>query len=381
MPSGQIDSASIAAVIALLLEPKKKHCEWTLKSALETTMLLINEAQLGVAPAPTHPEKGVKDYHKIIVDELKEMLILLPSNPEIHTAASADVERWVNENDAKSIFYETIDDNSYNIWIDTAIKEFWVGHCQRLHGLFDKTYIPLIYKIFEGRYSMNTIKDAWKWSNNKNVVELWSKKRPEKDNLFVLTRDAFSLTAILRGRHHDYVAKSCNENILHHPIRRRALSPLDPTHGRAATWQETYFALIIIASAMREYRRTDRMLHWAENVKIARNAIHQNKSINFPEEPLNQEKALNFALKASKEAGLKYYSKHLSAGIDLLISLLFLKTPPFFVIAKWIDSGLKRVTTHSAGEYIVRLETPPVRKVKQLAGNIKGRITGSFNML
>ena len=133
--------------------------------------------------------------------------------------------------------------------------------------------------------------------------------------------DAYAISALLRGRYHDYIAQKSCLQIIHHPFRESVLSPLKTTDTAqfVVSNTELYLSNIVLAGAYAERGEKQRVSCWVENVLKVRKAVFAGAIDTGPKD--FDKVALDLALEAAKKVDICIHSRWLDEVLDAVFAV------------------------------------------------------------
>jgi len=280
MSEGYIDSATMHEVIAALMHKRPEECyAWAWQGAIETTCTLIGTEHLKLPPAPGF-EGATSGLYADFLQILSSIVSRSRPTGDIEQKARRQAKAWVRRN-ATGIrsHYEQLkmDKQNFARWLNPNVSDKWtdrwpgfnIEHSRRLDGLMDRTFLSEISSILNK--SEPELQRIWTLSCDTTLLEEYAKHQPDDDD-FRLMRDAFVVSALVRGVYHDYVAKDSGWQIMHHPLRQAALPrSLKRSAGEyPVSNTQRYFSSIILAGAFKQRTLDARVKCWGENVSKAR---------------------------------------------------------------------------------------------------------------
>lgn len=317
---GTVDSASVSQVVELLYFAKPTESyPWAWMTSLEVTSLLIRAPHLKMMPGPGKAGAATGAYG-MLTRQLAGILGQEPPNIEGSHAALASTRRWARRNAPKiaGLYRELRSDNrNFGTWLDWSVRTAWPERASRLGGLFDDALTPEIAAIlgFSQEY-MNVLRRA---GTDPVTVQAFARWQPDSDTFRHLV-DAYVVSALLRGRFHDYVARRQASQVVHHPFRQSVLSRL---HGSRTEYElentERYLANIILAAAFAEKRHEARITVWAQNVLLARQGLMDESIALFPKR--SDVVGLETAIRSAKQIGIRTHPKWLEHALDASVAL------------------------------------------------------------
>lgn len=322
MTDGYIDSSSAYEVVSVLSgkRPNESH-GWAWRSALSVSSALINCRYLKLAPAPGLAKAASGPYGRLMIS-LSDLIVGAKPDQQVEKSALHKTKRWANDNVAKvrDIHREMeADETNFSKWLDWVTAHAWMEHSTRLDGLFDLEFIPEISRVLN--VPINYLKDVHQLSRDLNVLNYYTKHRPiDKDDFRVMS-DAYTISVLLRGRYHDYVAQESSRQIMHHPIRKPMLPRLigKPRTEFTVSNTEQYLSTIILSSAFAERGTENRITSWAENIRKARSATLAG-AIDLRSKDYD-EVALDLAVRAAKRLDIRTHSKLTESVLDAAVTL------------------------------------------------------------
>ncbi len=320
---GLIDTASVSGVAgAFTYDHFNDWPQWTLQAAVEVTSALCNDYTLQVAPGPG-PYYGAHGLtERIMLPLAKGGLVF---NEKISTSKHKEAEEksrnWVRRNSAKvqRLFKdELFPDANLQAWLDRAISHFWVDHSRMLGGLFNPEFITELAHILS--CTPKDLNRVWELSCDLRRVADWSSTRPNSED-FEIARNAYVLSALLRGRYHDHIAEQSKRKIMHHPFRRNAFLPRRKEVAQySPTNSEVYLTSILLTSAFSENKTDNRIALWTENLIKARSLVSV-KAIDLSHKD-NDSIAKDHIISVFKRNNFRTYGRNLALGLDVVSSLI-----------------------------------------------------------
>jgi hypothetical protein len=321
---GFIDSASAYEVVLVFARKKPRHSyrmEW--ESALGVTSILISADHIKLAPSPK-PEGAASGAYGLFLKGLEPTIsrIVLP---ELATSAAVrKTKKWAGESIEKlqSVLQtftnpvHPLRTNEAALWLEAHIENEWCEHVLRRGALFDREFTSQIARVLA--VPEPEILTVWSRTADANFVAELAKRRPDTDTYRTI-RDAFIVSALLRGRYHDYAAENAGAQILSHPIRNEILrkSPRGNRVPIEISNTERYLANIVVASAFAERSHAVRVSLWVENVLKLRSA---REGINLGQKD-RDETARDVAIDAAHRADIRLHSKLLENVLDASFAL------------------------------------------------------------
>lgn len=384
MADGYIDSASISgAVAAFDYGSSKTWHPWAYQSVMTTTSLLLCHSRLWIAPGlgivDVVPGK-VSDLYDFTYEHLQPVSIVEPKNyldasklANAKKFAIRKLDDWVKSDiqHAREAVNVAKRNKSYEPWLEWVVKNAWVGHSQRLNGLFNFEMLPALALVLN--CNQNLLYTVWQKTRDlEQVRELAQRQRGED---FVLARDAYFASAVFRGTYHELVARRSKWQLTHHPLREAAL--VQASEGKLYPFPKPagYFTYILVNGAMKEPTTKGKIALWAKNIQIAKAQPRIISPLYQPEDDENV--AQKTAMEIAKKLRIRLYPdwlKLVDVGLGLGISLTA------FVLSPWVSI----VVSAGAGgvifmarpvQRIAQVVTLSQRNLQRLASSPPGRIT------
>jgi len=354
MTEGYIDSASTYQVIQLLWyrHPSEAY-KWAWQSAIFVSSALINCEHLKMAPSPEFTGAASGPYEKLMLI-FSDLITHSQPNKQIQSRALTNTLRWTDRNIGKiQVIFEKLKNDQLNFskWLDWSITQAWEEHSTRLGGLFNESFIPQIARILD--VPINYLRDVHRLSCDLNTVRFFAIQKPVNNDEFKIMSDAYVLSALIRGRYHDHVARESELQILHYPIRQPLLPDLNRTKIQEfhVSNTEQYLSNIILAGAFAEQKYEKRIALWGESILKARKGVYSGIIDLRPKD--YDSVAIGQAVNAAKRLDIRTYPKWIETTIDASIAIgsgvlttfvlkgweRFLATPVEFVLSKKFDVG------------------------------------------
>ena len=302
-----VDSASVTEIVEVYSysRPDAVH-RWAWQSALEVTACLLTMRHVAIMPAPG-PSGQAVGPHADLAQGLA--FVERPGAPsELAAIAAAHVRRWSRRSaaDIRNAF-QTIrsETHSYEAWLKWCIGMMWPDHAQRLGGLFDRLFLHELALILG--LEQEFLQEVWSQSGNAKTVAHWAADFPDTAD-FRAARDAYVVSALIRGRYHDYIASKHRQQIIHAPFRDRPeilgrLSSKPGIEFKVAN-TEWYLANIVVANAFGIVGLRRRIRRWLQTVQKLR-------LVNLSEDPLDlrprasEDGSLTAAVRAARRVGVR----------------------------------------------------------------------------
>jgi hypothetical protein len=367
---GFIDSATIhGAIAALSIGETNQISDWDYQSLLSATYLLLFN-NIGIIHGPGYYAGASGPYSKVLSG-----LPFLEGFQFDKTKATRNTQFWLNRypNALKVAWQSLISDDQFKNWQSNSIELFWIYHFKMFGSLFNEEYIPSISKLIN--CSEKELYSLHHASEDKKAVLNWLKETSSESEF---ARTAWTVSALIRGRFHEYLANSNNTHLISHPFRKFVERELSGSEAANIHNSETYFTKIIIGSALLETNQDRRINTWIENINKARKAISLS-SIVLPHSSLDID-AESHAARAAKFCGLpaspSIVHRALDAASSIGLGLLFTVNlvPWTRILSPIAQQTYKHEKGKSLGEDITSLIFNNEKRYKKLASDVPGRI-------
>jgi hypothetical protein len=319
MVVGMMDNTCIYEVVEALSSngPAKCHL-WAWKSAVEVTCVIVGSQHLRLAPSPTRDGLPSGQFGQLLLG-LSEFVQTAEAAPAAAKSAKQATKRWLRDHPGRvaETYRVTARSAEFRAWLDWFTRNVWEEHASRLGGLFDPDFIPQMVPILE--LPRGDLEKLWHISNDSPAVARLARRQPDTPT-FRSLQDAYVVSALIRGKYHDYVARKSGWQIMHHPLRATLL----PAWGNRAGQEypisgtEAYFANIILGSAYSHPRR-NRLNEWTTNVLAARCAWRAGIIDLRPK--LTDDIALAAAVRAARQLDVPCHSRTLDRALEVAASL------------------------------------------------------------
>ncbi|SED35353.1 hypothetical protein [Streptomyces sp. TLI_105] len=276
---GFIDSATLYQIF-ITLTGDRKHPEgwsdWDKSTALSATIALIGRKEFRVAPGVGVSGAASGSYEQLTraLSDMEAIDHRIPSRKSMNNALAA-TSAWAAQHDAelRDLLSRSLQDRDNFIpWLEWSVGHSWEEHSMRLYGLFDETLIPLIASLLgqtEGHMGMlhRASRDAILLSRYAGLAK--DGNLPQAGT-FPDLRDAFIISAFLRGRYHQLISR---DQLIQHPIREGLPGvQVSPASAAFTVTPESMLASVILNSALLERKVENRITSWANNLNRAREA-------------------------------------------------------------------------------------------------------------
>lgn len=319
MTIGLIDNTCVYEVVEALSYKRPEDChQWAWKSAIEATCLIIGAEHLRLAPSPTQDGVPSGQFGQLLTG-IADVVGTANSTDEVRRLARSNVKRWARERTnsiADSYASLAANDTDFQLWLEWFTVNVWEEHSQRLGGLFDPGFIPQIAKILG--LTATEAQKLWEISADADTVRKLSATRPNSQ-LFRTLSEAYVVSALLRGRYHDEVARRSGWQIMHHPLRASVLARASVRSHQdfVVSSPQSYLANIILAASLSR-RGSARISEWTEGVIAARQAWHAG-AIDLHPKP-SDEAALSAAIRAAQTVDIRCHSSALDRLLDFSVA-------------------------------------------------------------
>ncbi len=378
-----IDSALIHSALAALIAGAPHRCSaWDGGSLLEATYLLMN-GSVGMVPGPG-PYGGAAGYYGRVVSSFPE----IEAQKFDRKIADQLTKAWVNRYPEKleHAWKQLQGDAQFNEWWPIQREMFWGAHTQMHRALFNPEYIAPISKILGcTEPELQRIHDL---SQDVRVVNEWSKK-PTASEAVRLATQGWLLSALIRGRYHEFLARKGHLQLIAHRFRAGVGGKAGPPLMQNVYSSEEYLTKAIIGGALLESNADRRVAAWVENIKKTQVALLARK-VALPDS-MTQSDAENSATSAARIIGISSSPAYLHRAFDSGLSfgvgtLVAISVAPWAgptalaagYAAKVASSGALQVYRHkrgrSAGEDLAKLVFATEGRFRRLISNVPGRI-------
>ncbi|GAA2574561.1 hypothetical protein GCM10010435_57710 [Winogradskya consettensis] len=384
MAQGFIDWASLTEVANSYAGPMRDAYRWSAVSSIQATCGIVHGRQFRVLPSPGSRRLSTKGPHDVLRMAVTDLVdsAQLPSNTVDRTAT--DVKRWAQDNTTRlrQIVDTCMSDPDklygpkcgFDQWLATALGANREATTLRVGGLFDLSLRAPLSAVLE--VGDQELARAWEHSSEAATLGTDS-------DLYELVSRAHVLSILLRGRYHDLVARSAGIQVMHHPIRGPLLPELPeadlPPVPYELTNSERFMAQLLWASGFAERDADRRIRLWADNVRLVRTAVLA-ELIDLPHRT-SETRALDTAVDAARNAGVRAHSRLVDDGIDLLLAA-GVGALTSFVVNGWPDMVTTLATyagsrKEQLGARVAKQVFDSNRRLRHLA-ETPGRVTGRF---
>lgn len=373
MTKGFIDSASLhGALGALILGKSSSWDQWMQQNILESTYLLLH-SNIGIIPGPGDYAGATGEFEQLV----KELPSLEAQQFDIVAQTDQKTRGWLSRwpDLVEKAWNSAQTDPSFNDWASFNIEVFWMNHVQMHGSLFNEQYIPTIARLTGAKeeelvrlHSMTKVP---------KIVRGWQ-KRGLRDEASRLANRAYLISALIRGKFHEFIAQDEGLQLISHPFRKFVQAKLPKAREVLVSNSEQYFVKMIVGAAIRETSRRRRVGKWLSTIENARKAIDA-KRIYLPNASTISDGEKR-AAQAVKEIGLCTTPKLARSAFELVLKLAggalvsIALTPwvgPIVPVALWAYEFNRG---HGIGDKLARSAFDTKRRFAKLAKTIPGRI-------
>ena len=372
MTEGLVDSASIhSAIAALVLRDPRKCDPWTNQVILDATYLLLH-SNIGVVPGPGDYE-GASGHFARIITQLPSLGRRRLDTEFACQATQQWLSRWPKV--VEDAWTAVQSNPTLEEWGVISRRLFWLNHVQMHRYLFDADYLPTIAQLTGA--SLADLRRLHRISNDQSVVRRWQREKDINDD-FRLAEKAYRISALIRGKFHEFVARNSGVQLLPHPLRQYIPKKLAPSVEVPVTNSEQIFVKMLVGAALRETTQRSRVDAWVTYIRDARRALN-GRSLYLPETETIDE-AERRAADAVRAIGACTTPRLLRAVIDLALStggglaVSLVIAPwlgPIVTVANW---AFRFRTGAGLGDRLSRSATDTTRRFAKLAATLPGRI-------
>ena len=381
------DSATIAgATAALDYGNYDKLHPWAIDSVKTVTALMLFHSEIYLMPSLRIDAKisqGIFDLYDFTIENMKSILSTQPIDWSLYqrmaewsNSALDDLRTWLrNDQSAATMAVNKAKSSpSFEPWLEWSIRAAWEGHSRRLDGLFNAELLPEIAGMLN--CSEQLLFDVWIRSRDEAQIKRWKKMKGED---FELAKDAYVISAVLRGRYHESIGRNMG-GVVHHPIREGALvqAPAGTRTTIPVSPSVDFFLNIIFNASIKQRTSKSRIKSWIGNVEEAR----RNPQIlrKLSESDYDGSRAMHLAAEAAQTIGIQVYPDwvklcdvSLSLGLGALSSFVvtdwraFLLTTATVLITKPVERAVKKASLRE-------------HKLRELASLSPGRISRNWKV-
>ncbi|XVU25971.1 hypothetical protein ACQPZJ_02620 [Actinoplanes sp. CA-054009] len=384
MAQGFIDWASLTEVANGYSGPMRDAYRWSAISSIQTTCGIVHGRQFRVLPSLDSRRLTTKGPHDVLRAAVTDLVDSTQLPVDTVDSAAAEVRQWAQDNTTR--LREMVDtclsdpDELYgprcgfDQWLTTALGANREATTLRVGGLFDLSLRASLSAVLE----VGDRELVRAWEHSFEAVKLGT-----DSDLYELVSRAYVLSILLRGRYHDLVARSAGIQVMHHPVRGPMLPELSdsdlPPVPYELTNSERFMAQLLWASGFAERDSDRRIRLWADNVRLVRTGVLA-EMIDLPHRT-SETRALDTAVDAARNAGVRAHSRLIDDAIDLLLAA-GVGTLTSFVVNGWPDMVATLVSyvgsrKEQLGARVAKQAFDNNRRLKHLA-ETPGRVTGRF---
>jgi hypothetical protein len=244
-------------------------------------------------------------------------------------------------------------------------------------GLFDishSTWLGDLLGVSEG-----DLRAAHRQSCVTDVVRKWS--RGQGGDVAELAGQAYLASILIRGKYHEYLARSNEFQLLAHPFRDSIAARIRSTEPIPIPNSERVFVNILIGSALLEPTAKRRVESWTDSIMRAREAIDSN-AVSLP--PTIQESdAEAHAVTAARRLslpGCAAWERDLlnwavGANVGLYLALVL---GPWGLVGSLSLAGYKALRKSTIGEDLA-IATTTKANFRRLGNAVAGKIARASN--
>jgi hypothetical protein len=315
-----LDAATIGGVLSIYRKNKfdESHT-WARITAMETTCALVNDtAQLGLAPYA-----GERRFPESLLKHTLVGLVSMVARPEIgdrdRESALKQTSQYIQDNIflMRKNYYQLKTDNKYFLpWLEDLKENAWIDYANIYRGLIQERFIKDIASIMDIE-SKDLEKIASKCRNGSAVNKILTDRSCSDETLRVI-KDGFSLSVILSGIFHDFIAKKKDLKIVLHPVRRPFLPKSNNIIKLAIKVPRvgSYLSCIILGNAFNARTPEERITVWSQSIQKAREVLSSQEGDLFKDYDSN-DNAMREANRYAKSIGIHF--NRYEYFIDVLI--------------------------------------------------------------
>lgn len=272
-----LDAATIGGVLSIYRRNKIEESHpWARITAMETTCALVNDTgQLGLAPYA-----GGRRYPESLLKHTMDGLVSMVARPEIEDkdreCAFKQTSQYIQDNISlmRNNYYELkTGDECFLSWLEDLKENAWIDYANIYRGLIQEKFIKDIASIMDIE-SKDLERIASKCSNGSAVNKILADRSCSDETLSII-EDGFSLSVILSGIFHDFIAKKKDLKIVLHPVRRPFLPKSDNIikHTIRVPHAGSYLSCIILGNAFNAKTPEERITVWSQSIQKAREVL------------------------------------------------------------------------------------------------------------
>lgn len=370
--SGFIDATSIRGTLAVLIQGRGAEFGlWDRQSILEVSYLLLH-GNFKIVPGTRDSATAVGLYSHVV-----EAFPWLEVRGYQRLNAERQSQRWLKRYQPliRREWQKLRASNSFNEWSTTHKRLFWPDDIKMYGALYSRDAIPAIAALTGlSETDLNKVRDL---STNMRRATRWAVSTHYSEEVEVAER-AWLLSALMRGKFHEYVARDLRVQLLPHQFREGISGRVGRPTTFPALEAELLFIKMIIGSALLESTAPRRVRAWVDGIARARAALAA-KKIALPD-LATQADAERAAARAAKDIGLYASGELIRRALDVAVSiglgtLLSVEVSPWFSpLAPISQQIFRHFRGKTIGDDIERAILHTSWRFKKLARSFPGRI-------
>jgi hypothetical protein len=297
-----IDSAFLHGAFAAFAVggPAHNWAEWDLQSLLECTHLLLF-SNVGLAPGPTHLGVAVYGHESKVAESFPQLIV---RRPDI-SAAVRNTRLWLSRcpGALRHAWDDLSKDPKQLLWSDLRRRLFWEQHIRSNDGLFEPQYLPNIASTLSEHVTVAELQRIHSLSKIPAVVRYWARQKDRLEEACQIANMAYIVSSLIRGKHHEYVARHAHLQLIAHPHRKYVAGRTQRPHEVPIANSQQAFVKMIIGSDLLETREEHRRDEWIKYILRARALIAVDRL--DLRHNINPEVAENRARDAARSIGLR----------------------------------------------------------------------------
>ena len=320
MTAGLIETICLYEVVEALDASKPEDCHlWSWTSAVEATCALIGSRHLQLAPSPTQDGAASGPLGLILSRLANDVVGVAVPPPGDVRASKSTVKRWAKAHPdlLRNVYADLKRSKEYDAWLDWFSRNVWIEHANRLGGLFDPSFIPELSAVVG--LSEDDLRTLWQRSADQRELERIA-RAGVGDSLFEELSSAYTVSALIRGRYHDAVARRSGWQIMQHPLRSGVLTARQVGGAEEFEVSSTlwYLSNIVLSGCFAE-RRARRLETWLANVSVARQAALAEELDLRPKR--NDDLAEELAVNSARRLAIRVHPAMLDRALDAAAGL------------------------------------------------------------
>jgi hypothetical protein len=325
MATGFVDSASISQVVQCLGASVSQPYPWSIRTAIDLTSLFLGTDNQHIAPGLSRQGGCALDAQDYLIDRLLENHLIHSLNARdlsssVLKNAELNLNKWVaNPQNIKTLgnaLNEVItDQHNYGPWIDEVVSgDAWTSHAVRHGGLFEKSLTSTIAQVLD--ISQEAAEELHKQSRNLELLQHLSKHRGSD---FEWMCKAYMLSALIRGKYHDEVARKTKLQLVQHPFRETIFTPTKGSVKFKVTRPSHMLSLFILGGAMQQRDLKDKLDCWVDNISRVRSKIATKRA--RLDDTETDHAAYDVAKAIARDANITMADKRVYLLLDILSGL------------------------------------------------------------